>query len=350
MTYEFAVDTTALYGERRAQFINLGLPAEDLDRTAAVITDMWADAPGGWTYEFSALAARYADAGEHFQSALAYGAAKFPVLANDSRRVAMSRQVEQYTLAASGFGVHFERRILELPYRGEVAQVPVHLLAATSDYAHSPVLIASGGLDTWKMDLHGVALAFVKGSGVTVMAFDQPGTGETTAPLDANADEVIDGLVAAARRLGNGKVGHFGFSFGGNFAAASGLRGVVDAAIDLGGPIVDSFESENFRRLMYGMKDIGGNAYGFTYSPTLDEMTSASKPFIRSALLEQDGNAPMLVVNGADDVHVVQSDSLVFEGRRDTEVHLVPGTGHCAASKLPEVLPLMTTWLRDRLG
>ena len=56
---------------------------------------------------------------------------------------------------------------------------------------------------------------------------------------------MIDGLIAAARRIGNGKVGHFGFSFGGNFAAASRLSGAVDAAVDLGGPVDARFEPEN---------------------------------------------------------------------------------------------------------
>jgi esterase FrsA len=66
-------------------------------------------------------------------------------------------------------------------------------------------------------------------------------------------------------------------------------------------------------------------------------------------LLDQDRNAAMLVVNGADDVHVPQHDTLVFQGRRDTVVDLVPGTGHCAVSKLPEVFPTILTWLDHTL-
>lgn len=31
MTYEFPVDNAALYGERRPQFVNRGLPAAGLD-------------------------------------------------------------------------------------------------------------------------------------------------------------------------------------------------------------------------------------------------------------------------------------------------------------------------------
>jgi len=347
--YEFPVDTAALYGERRPQFINQGLPAADLEEAAARVTQMWADEPGGWTYEYSALAARYADDGRHFRAALAYGVARFPVLANDSKRRAMALQVEQYGKAAPTFGVHFERRILNLPYRGTTTRVPVHLLSPTADLTGTPIVIASGGIDSWKMDIHAILTAFVSGANVTVMAFDHPGTGETTARLDQHADEVIDGLIDTARHLGDGRVVHFGLSYGGNFAAASGLRRVVDGAIDLGGPVAKTFEPNNVEDLPFGMRDIMGNALGFTASPTPEDMTAASVPFNRSALLAQDANAPMLVIDGADDVHVPQQDTLVFRGRRDTEVHLVPGTGHVAASKLPEVIPLMITWLSNLL-
>jgi len=129
----------------------------------------------------------------------------------------------------------------------------------------------------------------------------------------------------------------------------SGLTALVDVAIDLGGPVEASFEPETLQRLMVGMADIGGNAYGFTAPPTDAQIIQAGAVLSRRKLLEQDRNAPMLVINGADDVHVIQADTLVFEGRPNTEVHLVPGTGHVAASKLPEIVPLMIDWVRVQL-
>jgi len=57
----------------------------------------------------------------------------------------------------------------------------------------------------------------------------------------------------------------------------------------------------------------------------------------------------MLVVNGADDVHIPQHDTLVFAGRRDTEVELIPDSGHCAVSKLGDVLPKMIGWIHGML-
>lgn len=57
----------------------------------------------------------------------------------------------------------------------------------------------------------------------------------------------------------------------------------------------------------------------------------------------------MYVINGADDYFVAKSDTLDFEGRPNTEVHLVPGTGHCCLSKLDEVTPWMNEWLRKQV-
>jgi esterase FrsA len=58
----------------------------------------------------------------------------------------------------------------------------------------------------------------------------------------------------------------------------------------------------------------------------------------------------MLVINGADDVHVPQHDTLVFEGRRDTVAELIPDTGHCASSQLPQAMATISGWLKQALA
>ena len=40
------------------------------------------------------------------------------------------------------------------------------------------MLIASGGVDTWKMDIHPWRVGFTQGAAVTTLAFDHPGTGK----------------------------------------------------------------------------------------------------------------------------------------------------------------------------
>src|SRR5271163_763237 len=175
MSFQWPVDAQDLFGERYPQMVNTGLPAPDVDAVRAAISQMWTDAPGGWVYEWSALAARYASEGSHQLASLAYGWAKFPTLADDSKRRALQNQLEQYLLAAPDFGLDFHRRVLDVPYRGATTPVPVHIFAAPGLSADAPVLLASGGVDSWKMDLHGIFVLAAASAGVRVMAFDIAG-------------------------------------------------------------------------------------------------------------------------------------------------------------------------------
>jgi esterase FrsA len=346
--YTYEIDPQTMFEDRAHQFTAFGIPPADIDGVSAKVTDMWADAPGGWSYEWSTLAARYVDEGNHGLAAYAYGCAHFPCLNTDARVRAQGEQLAQYEMAAKDFPVGFERRVIAVPYRGAEIEVPVHLYSVDGDYAARPVLLAHGGVDTFKMDFHPFCLAFTQGAGVTTVAIDMPGTGETPVPLDLSGDEVIAGVVKYARTVGDGRVAHFGMSFGGNFSAMSGLTGLVDAAINLGGPLIASFDAEHAATLPYGMRDIVGNALHLNHAPTLDQLAADLKGLSRADLFAQHTNSPMLVINGADDYFVAQSDTLVFEGRRDTDVHLLADTGHCAISKLSEVIPMINNWLRTQ--
>lgn len=349
MSFQWPVDAEDLFGERYPQMVNTGLPAPDVDAVRAAITQMWPDAPGGWVHEWSTLAARYAEQGQHQLASLAYGWAKFPTLADDTKRQALQRQLEQYLLAAPDFGVDFERRVLDVPYRDGGTAVPVHIFAAPGLSADAPVLLASGGVDSWKMDLHTLFVLAAATLGVRVMTFDIPGTGESAVPMTPDdGAEIVRGLIAEARALGNGIVVHLGISMGGHYSARSGLAGEVDAAVVFGGPVEDAF-AKDASMVQFGMDGIIGNALGFDHRPDTKELTATFGTFSLRPLLDQDTNAPMLVVNGADDVHVPQHDTLVFQGRRDTEVRLLPDTGHCATTKMPEAIGLIFSWLQRTL-
>jgi len=345
MSYQWPLDPRDLFTERYPQMVNTGLSADDVDAVRAATVEMWPDRPGGWVHEWSELGARYAAEGRHDLAVLAYGWAKFPVLADDAKRLAFTRQLAQYELSSPGFPVSFDRWVLELPYEGETTSVPVNLLSAPGLPAQAPVLLVSGGVDSWKLDLHLLFVGLALSTGARVMAFDIPGTGESQIPLSPSATQIVDGLIAAARTLGDGTVAHLGISMGGYFSAYTGLAGLVDLAVVLGGPVEASFAAD--RRWEFGMADIVGNTLWLDHSPDADELGAMMRTLSLRPLLDQDINAPMLVVNGADDVHVPQHDTLVFEGRRDTRVELLPDTGHCATTKLGEVVPLMATWIKE---
>lgn len=348
--YTYDIDPQEIFEDRTHQFAAFGLPLADIDAVRTRVTDMWTDSPGGWSYEWSRLAEKYIATGDHGLAAYAYGCAHFPCLNTAARIRAQASQLQQYRLAAVTFPVAFERRIVTVPYRDATVDIPAHLYSVDGDYAAKPVLVAHGGVDTFKMDFHPFCLALSLGTQMTVLAIDMPGTGETPVPLDASGDEAIAGIVGYARTVGDGRVAHFGMSFGGNFSAMSGLTGLVDAAINLGGPLVESFEARHLVGLPYGMRDIVGNAMHLDRSPSPEELSTGLQGLSRARLLTQAGNSPMLVINGADDYFIPQSDTMVFTGRPDTEVHLLDGTGHCAMSKAAEVVPMINRWLQERFG
>ena len=98
------------------------------------------------------------------------------------------------------------------------------------------------------------------------------------------------------------------------------------------------------------MFDIVGNAMGFDRHPPMSEVMQVTRGLSRRDLLQQDTNAPMLVMNGADDYFVPQIDTTLFTGRRDTQVRLFEHSGHCATARMPEVLAMTAAWLRARLA
>jgi esterase FrsA len=350
MTYTYPVDPADLFLERTAFFVSLGVPAPEVERLSKAIDDMWADRPGGWCYEWSRLAARYAESDQPLMAARAYGIARFPCLADASRSVAHQRQLEQYVLAAEDFPVSFERRIVTARVGSRIVEVPVHVLSEPGATDDTPVVLASGGIDTWKTDLHDMWVALVRGAHVRIVAFDIPGTGELTdVPLTPASTEIVDGMVAYARTLTTGKVGQLGVSFGGYFSAHAGLTQVVDAAVDIGGPVLHSFEADQIQALIYGMRDVFGNAAGFTAVPSLDQLVEVAGRFPMTDLLDRDTNSPMFVINGDEDVHVPAADTRIFEGRKDTDVELIPGGTHCAANKFDQVVTATTSWLSTAL-
>jgi esterase FrsA len=237
MSYIYELSPAAMFEDRFDQFVTFGIPKADVETLRATITDMWADATGGWPFEWSRFARQYTEAGKPLLASFAYGFAKFPCLANDARREALKNQVASYLAAAPSFPVKFERRIVALPYQGATTDLPVHLFSVSGQYDNAPVLIFSGCVDSYKMDLHPISVTLAQRLGIAVLGFDHAGTGENPVPLSVKGDEQVLGLVAEARKVGNGKVAHLGFSFGGNFSAMTGLSGAVDSAIVLGGPI-----------------------------------------------------------------------------------------------------------------
>jgi esterase FrsA len=83
--YTYDIGAQSMFDDRTAQFEKFGISLDDINNVRSRVTDMWADEPGGWVHEWSNLAERYADKGEHRMAALLYGCAKFPCLTDEAR-------------------------------------------------------------------------------------------------------------------------------------------------------------------------------------------------------------------------------------------------------------------------
>lgn len=352
MSYEWPVDVEDLFEERYAQMLNLGLPQGDVDALRVRVNRMWSTEPGAWSREWSDLAGTYVERGEHALAALAYGYAKFPALANDAKRAAYRHQIDQYLLSVADekSGVTVERRVVQVEHAGQLVPVPVHQFtpnATPTDRA--PVVIASGGVDTWKEDFHKLWGAIALFTNMTVLAFDIAGTGESTVPMTpVGGTQIVEGLAAEARAIGDGRVAYVGISMGGYFSARAALSGLVDATVVCGGPVRAAFDQP--LDAFPNMVGIIGNALGLDAPPTSDELAARWEKFSLATLLETStATTPTFVFNGADDPLVPQEDSLLFEGRPNTTVVLFPDSGHCAPNKLDEAVPQVIGFLTSNL-
>jgi len=347
MGFTWPLDPQDLYRARYPQMVKTGLPPADAESVRETLTDMWADAPGGWVHEWSALGVEYAEAGRHDLAALAYGWARFPALIDQPRRTAHDRQLEQYLLASKKFPFSAERRVIDVPYADQTVATPVHVLTRPGLPDDAPILLASGGADGWKMDLPTVLHPLAEQLPARVVLFDIPGTGENELPAIPETRRFIDALVATVRPWGNGTVVHFALSLGGYFSAYSGLTGAVDAAVVCGAPVESAFSPDH--QWPHGTDGILGNVLGFDTPPSHEALQARLGTLSLRPFLDRDDNCPMLVINGDDDPLFSQAETTVFEGRRDTTVVFVPGGGHCGINQIDDMMPVVLDWLARHL-
>jgi esterase FrsA len=359
MSFTFAVDPVELIDERTGQWISLGVDPALLAGVRGRVSDLWSGEPGGWVHEWSAVA-RDAEASGSLQLAsLLYGIAKFPVLGNRAHRDAYDNQLRTYLLAAKatgGFGAGFERHLVDVDFRGSTVEVPTHLFAPPGVTDDSPVVLALSGVDTWKMEIHGLSMAAAQMLRARVAVVDMPGTGESPVANGPDGERYLAGVLDWLRHRypRARRAGAIGFSFGGHWTTKLALTARVEAAVSFGGLVAEAFEAANVERLRFGMRGIFGNSLRLDAEPSLPEVIAAMESFSlrRQGLLDDWGAQPaaLLAVNGTDDPHVPQGDVTILADRPNTIARLVPDTTHCAAEKIGELMPWALEWLGRELA
>src|SRR5580693_6912646 len=87
--FTFDLTPKELFEERSRQFVAWGIPKRTVHGVEARVTDMWADGPGGWTYEWAQEATKARAARDWMLAASLFGAARFPCLAAPNRIAAL---------------------------------------------------------------------------------------------------------------------------------------------------------------------------------------------------------------------------------------------------------------------
>jgi esterase FrsA len=195
--FTFPLEPAELFEERATQMAGWGIRRSTVTVARRRIRDMWGEGEGSWVGEWGREAERAEGEGEWLQAALLWGAARFPSLATESRRSAYERQLAAYERAAPDFQLHFERLVLEVESGNGSTPVAAHVFRRRRAASRS-LLVVSGGVDTWKVELHKLLVALARLSGLTVAAIDMPGTGESEVPLDPDGDRIV---AAAVDRL-----------------------------------------------------------------------------------------------------------------------------------------------------
>src|SRR5919108_5029157 len=212
--FTFSVDARELFAERRRQFRGWGVPDEVIEAVESRVTGVWEDGPGGWTTEWCRQAGELEAQERWPQSPLKYGAARFPCLATAARVAAYERQLAAFARAIDRAPDGTVRQeLVPVTYRETRLALPVHRYPSPQARARATLLL-TGGVDTWKVELHRMATAFQQLGELDVVVFDMPGTGECDIALAPDADVVYTQVAEAVRRPGR-PVGVMGISFGG---------------------------------------------------------------------------------------------------------------------------------------
>lgn len=323
-------------------------------------TPGWAEkiaASGEEAFERGEAAERAGDARQaekaFLESSFWFFLARFPHILGPAGAAAYRRHNEAYMRAARHFAHAVERiaftfdggeaaGLLRLP-RGAAGPVPLALLM--------------GGIDVWKSDLeiHRLAERLVK-RGVAALSIDIPGTGECLLPVTAAGERPALAALAHIRsddRFDPARIGVYGLSFGGHFAAKLAIvEPSLAAVVQNGGPIHHAFAATNLRALPFGTRAALGRIIQVdpAADPTAFETELASLSLAARGLLPARVHAPLLSIDGARDELVpirelsyleeqgVRQDALVFAEDR-----------HCASANRSLHEPFAVEWMLRRL-
>jgi esterase FrsA len=305
-----------------------------------VLTSLTSYDRDAWAAAFSALAAPYearageaergGDAGQAKENYLrAYGyyrMARYPTTNSPGKQAAYRKSQDVLLRAARYFEIPVQRVEIPFPGRDGEGDRVIAYLRVPRHGQPVPLLIVSGGIDTFKEDsLEDDVLDL----GIATLSIDIPGTGGAPLPGSEDAERMFDVIfswVAGQAELDAGRVGYWGGSTGGYWAAkiAHTHQTSLACVVSQGGCVHYAFEPDWIEQAQWGDYPFElAETLAWTFGRSTFEEWVEYAPrlsLLRQGILDQPC-APALLVNGLRD--------LVFP-IQDYQLLLEHGTPKCA--------------------
>lgn len=348
--------------DRFAGWVQCGADEKELETVLGNIHDPRGTGPGSWVHEFAQTAFRHecfaqnAEAQkdqmkavrEYKLAAVYYYLARFPHLLSPEKEKAYRKHIECYLKAARTADPPLE--VVRIPFEGK------HIIGylRTPPGQKRPVVLFTGGVDTWKSDFDNIIEALLA-EGLAVFAVDIPGTGQSEWKLTPENTKVLSRALQYLKtrsEIDGSRMSVLMISFGGYFAVRLALTDPnVKAAINVGGPTVISFTRENIKRVPQVMISTITHAMGINPDMDINKLVSTVKPFSLADLLSSSSHRPSLLsINGDKDKLVPIEDLYVIsKNGLEQDEWVYKGDGHCAMGNMNEWAPKVAKWLRQQL-
>jgi dienelactone hydrolase len=287
-----------------------------------------------------------------------YRSAEFWLPHDDPRRLATFGKCEQATHKFLRYCVP-PGEVVEIPYEGK--SLYAYFIRAPYHTPKQPVLIAFGGLDSFKDELWFMVGRGALQRGIAVLMVDGPGQGgtlrrhglRTRFDYEVPVGACIDWL-AKGSDIDMGRIGVSGSSLGGYYAARAGAKEHrLAAAIshgaqwDIGARMRERDDKHmlaNHLRWVFGGRSMA-------------EVWEIAKPFKLEGVLEK-MKCPYLICHGGHDVLGVQTAGIVYEHAKKAGVNVTlrlvteeeTGADHCQHDNPTIGQEIMLDWLADRFG
>lgn len=289
-----------------------------------------------------------------------YRSAEFWLDADDPRRLETFTRCEESFFNASQYFTPAAERV-EVPYEDGAVLYGYFIRSPRATLGLQPVLIAFGGLDSFKEEIYFMMARAALERGISCLIVDGPGQGATlrrekiTSRPDYEVPVAycIDYLVSRDDVDPN-RIALSGSSLGGFYAARAGSREHRLAAVVSHGGIWDIHELWSDRGEDFGL---AGHIKWVLGAETVAEAIEKAKPYSLDGVLE-DMQCPYLVVHGGHDVLGVQhARKLVDYAERhgvDVTFRLITeeetGAEHCQHDNPTLGMEIVCDWLVQVFG